>query len=34
MDFDIKPASDYPLTDLVKMLNRGFENYFVPMQFN
>ena len=34
MEFDIKPASDYPLTDLVKLLNRGFENYFVPIQLN
>ncbi|MGZ9225395.1 MAG: GNAT family N-acetyltransferase [Anaerolineales bacterium] len=34
MDFDTKPASDYPLPDLVELLNRGFENYFVPIQFN
>jgi ribosomal protein S18 acetylase RimI-like enzyme len=34
MHFDIKPASAYPLTDLVRLLNRGFENYFVPIQFN
>jgi ribosomal protein S18 acetylase RimI-like enzyme len=34
MEFDIKPASDYPLTALVKLLNRGFENYLVPIQFN
>jgi hypothetical protein len=34
MDFDIKPASDYHLNDLVKLLNCGFENYFVPIQFN
>jgi len=34
MDFNVKPASDYLLTDLVKLLNRGFENYFVPIQFN
>lgn len=31
MDFDLHPASDYPLTDLVSTLNRGFENYFVPI---
>ena len=34
MEFDIKPASDYPLPDLVELLNRGFENYFIPIQFN
>ena len=34
MEFEIKPASDYPLTDLAKLLNRGFENYFVPIQLN
>jgi ribosomal protein S18 acetylase RimI-like enzyme len=34
MEFDSKPASDYPLTDLVKLLNHGFENYLVPIQFN
>ena len=34
MDFDTKPASDYPLSDIVKYLNRGFEDYQVPIQFN
>lgn len=34
MDFDSRPASDYPLPDLVNYLNQGFENYFVPIQFN
>ncbi len=34
MDFDIKPASDYPIPDLVEVLNRGFEGYFVPIAFN
>jgi len=34
MKLDIKPASDYPLPDLVKILNRGFENYLVPIQFS
>jgi ribosomal protein S18 acetylase RimI-like enzyme len=34
MDFDTGPASNYPLPDLVKFLNHGFENYFVPIQFN
>lgn len=34
MNFDSAPASNYPLPDLVKFLNRGFEAYFVPIQFN
>ncbi len=34
MNTDIKPASDYPLPDLVRILNRGFENYFVPIELN
>ena len=34
MNFDSKSASDYPIPDLVKFLNQGFENYFVPIQFN
>jgi hypothetical protein len=34
VEFDIKPASGYSLPDLVKLLNRGFENYFFPIQFN
>ena len=34
MDFDAAPASNYPLPDLVKFLNHGFENYLVPIQFN
>src|SRR5512145_979069 len=34
MDFDTVPASNFPLPDLVKFLNQGFENYFVPIQFN
>ncbi len=34
MNLDITPASDYPMSDLVKILNRGFENYLVPIQFN
>jgi hypothetical protein len=34
MEFDIKPASDYPLPDLVELLNRCFENYLVLIQFN
>jgi ribosomal protein S18 acetylase RimI-like enzyme len=34
MKFDTVPASNFPLSDLVKFLNQGFENYFVPIQFN
>lgn len=34
MDFDTAPASSYPLSDLVKFLNDGFEDYFVPIQFD
>jgi len=34
MNFDSKPASDYPLLDLVEFLNRGFENYLVPIRLN
>lgn len=34
MNFDTAPASNYPLPDLVEFLNRGFEAYFVPIQFN
>ena len=34
MEFDTAPASNYTLPDLVKYLNRGFEEYFVPIQFN
>ena len=34
MKFDSGPASDSPLPDLVKLLNLGFENYLVPIQFN
>lgn len=34
MNFDSVPASSYSLPDLVKFLNRGFEAYFVPIQFN
>lgn len=34
MDFATIPASDYPIPDLVEILNRGFEGYFFPIQFN
>ena len=32
MDFDTVPASNFPLPDLVKLLNQGFEGYFVPIR--
>ena len=31
MDYKLRPASDYPLPDLVNYLNLGFENYIVPI---
>lgn len=34
MDFDLLPASDQPLPDLVQTVNRGFEEYLVPIRFN
>ena len=34
MNIDAVPASNFPLPDLVRFLNLGFENYFVPIQFN
>jgi GNAT superfamily N-acetyltransferase len=34
MKFDVKPASDYTLPDLVQLLNLGFESYLVPIHFN
>ena len=34
MNFATVPASDYPVPELAVLLNRGFENYFVPIQFN
>ena len=33
MDFDLVPASNFPLSDLIKFLNSGFEDYFVPIHF-
>ena len=33
MKFVTAPASNYSLPDLVKLLNRGFEEYFVPIHF-
>lgn len=34
MNFDLQPASDQPLPDLVQTLNRGFEEYLVPIHLN
>lgn len=34
MDYKLRPASDYPLPDLVNYLNLGFENYLVPIHLD
>ena len=34
MDFVTVPASYYSLSELVDLLNRGFEEYFIPIHFN
>lgn len=34
MNFATLPAARYPLPDLVQFLNRGFEDYAVPIQFD
>ena len=34
MKFDSIPASESPLPELVKLLNLGFENYLVAIQFS
>ena len=34
MNLDLKPASDYPLPDLVEILNQGFEGYVIPIHLN
>ena len=34
MEFNTRSAIDYPLPELIEILNRGFENYFIPIQFN
>lgn len=34
MDFVAVPASFYSLAELVDLLNRGFEEYFIPIHFN
>lgn len=33
MNLDLKPASDYPITDLIKFLNLSFEDYHIHVQF-
>ena len=33
MKLDIKPASDYPITDLLQYMNLSFEGYIVPAHF-
>jgi ribosomal protein S18 acetylase RimI-like enzyme len=33
MDFLAKPASSYPVAELVDLLNHGFEDYFIPIHF-
>ena len=34
MNLDIQPASDYPLPDLLHLLNLSFEDYLVAINFN
>ncbi len=34
MEMEVKPASDYPLPDLLYLLNRSFEDYLVPISLN
>ena len=34
MDLDLKPASDYPTPDLVRLLNLSFEGYLIPIHFD
>ena len=33
MDFVAQPASNFPIAELVNILNRGFEEYFIPIHF-
>lgn len=33
MEFSAVPASTYSFSELVSLLNRGFENYFIPIHF-
>src|SRR5688572_14650119 len=34
MEFNTRSAIDYPLPELIEILNRSFENYFISIQFN
>ena len=34
MSFSLKPASDYTHTELAVLFNRGFEDYFMPINFD
>lgn len=34
MDFETVAASNFPLPDLARLLNQGFEGYFVPIQID
>jgi ribosomal protein S18 acetylase RimI-like enzyme len=34
MNFETKPTSDFSIAEIVDVVNRGFEGYFVPIQFN
>jgi ribosomal protein S18 acetylase RimI-like enzyme len=34
MDLDTAPASNFPLPDLIRFLNQGFEGYFVRIHFD
>lgn len=34
MNLDVKPASDYPLPELTRLLNLSFESYLIPISFN
>ncbi len=34
MDFNTAPAAGCPTANLVKLLNRGFEAYFIPIRFD
>ena len=34
MPFTIRPASDYTHAELADLFNRGFEDYFMPVEFD
>jgi hypothetical protein len=33
MNLDTRPASDFPIPDLLQLLNLSFEGYVVPVRF-